>query len=77
MVEDKYQPARYKQAIPDGDKRSTSFNTINVAVFHSFLCVIHFLPVRAYYHDHHQEAPTLVRRPELVKRLLQEKNKTT
>jgi hypothetical protein len=36
------QAARYKQVIFDGYKRSSSFNTINVRVFRSFLCVIHF-----------------------------------
>ncbi len=46
-----------QQVISEGYKRSTPFNIINVGVFHSFLCVIHFLPVRA---------PTLVRRPELI-----------
>jgi hypothetical protein len=64
----------------DGYKRSTSFSTINFGVFRSFLCVIHFLPVRAHLHNHHQEAPTLRRRSRnsfaYIKRLLQEQNKT-
>jgi hypothetical protein len=52
--------------ISNGYKRSLLVNTISVGVFRSFLCVIHFLPVRAHLH-HHQEAPTLVCRLSLHK----------
>jgi hypothetical protein len=39
---------------------------MNAGVLRFFPSVIHCLPIRAHHHNHHQEAPTLVRRPELV-----------